>query len=240
MVQLAEFIETTNAAATPDEVFGVFVRAAGDLGLDRAVYADVTMLPESEIVPQSFVVNYPEDWTNYYFEHGYERIDPASKFCSVSPGPFLWEDLPKYMPYSKDEKLCMDQCDEAGLHNGVCIPLWGPFGQHSRVGLASSDPAVDVRPHLDTLFLLTVQFKNAYSRLLEANVPQSQRVKLTIREREVLSWCFKGKSSWVIGEILNISENAVNFHIKNAMRKLSCSSRMMCVLKAIRLGLILP
>jgi DNA-binding CsgD family transcriptional regulator len=239
-VQLNEFIETTNSASTPAEVFGLFVQAAGDLGMDRAVYADVTMLPESEIVPQTFVVNYPEDWTNYYFERGYERIDPASKFCAVSSGPFLWEDIPNYVPYSKAEKLCMDQCDEAGLHNGVCIPLWGPFGQHSRVGLASSDPQVDVRPNLDMLYMLTIQFKNAYSRLIEAQLPNSRRVKLTMREREVLSWCFKGKSSWVIGEILDISENAVNFHIKNAMRKLNCSSRLMCVLKAIRLGLIIP
>jgi len=239
-LELMEFIDATNAAKTPNDVFGLFVKAAGDLGLDRAVYADVKMLPNSEIVPQSFVVNYPEDWTNFYFERGYDQIDPASKYCAVSTGPFLWEDLPNYVPYSKAEKRCMEQCDEAGLHNGVCIPLWGPFGQHSRVGLASSDPAIDVRPNLDTLFLLTVQFKNAYSRLVEASIPGASRVKLTVREREVLSWCFKGKSSWVIGEILDISENAVNFHVKNAMRKLDCSSRMMCVLKAIRLGLILP
>ena len=239
-MELTEFITATNAAKTPADVFGLFVKAAGDLGLDRAVYADVTMLPNSEIVPQSFAVNYPEDWTNYYFERGYDQVDPASKYCAVSTAPFLWEDLPQYVPYNKAEKLCMDQCDEAGLHNGVCIPLWGPFGQHSRVGLASSDPMIDVRPNLDTLFLLTVQFKNAYSRLIEANQPGAKRVKLTFREREILSWCFKGKSSWVIGEILDISENAVNFHIKNAMKKLNCNSRMMCVLKAIRLGLILP
>lgn len=239
-MQIPEFIEATNRAQTPSDVFGLFVEAAAELGMDRAVYADVTMLPESEIVPQSFVVNYPEDWTNHYFEKGYDHIDPASKFCGASTGPFLWEDLPRYVPYSKTEKRCMDECDEAGLHHGVCIPLWGPFGQHSRVGLASSDDTLDIRPHLDELYLLTIQFKNAYSRLVEANVPESQRVKLTVREREVLSWCFKGKSSWVIGEILDISENAVNFHIKNAMRKMDCSSRMMCVLKAIRLGLILP
>jgi DNA-binding CsgD family transcriptional regulator len=239
-VDLGQFIEATNAAKTPSDVFGAFVKAAADLGMDRAVYADVTMLPESEIVPQSFVVNYPADWTNYYFERGYERVDPASKFCGVSSGPFLWEDLPNYVPYSKVERRCMDECDEAGLHHGVCIPLWGPFGQHSRVGLASSDRTVDVRPNLDTLYLLTIQFKNAYSRLVESEASTSRRVRLTAREREVLSWCFKGKSSWVIGEILDISENAVNFHIKNAMRKLDCSSRIMCVLKAIRLGLILP
>ena len=38
--------------------------------------------------------------------------------------------------------------------------------------------------------------------------------------------------------ILNISENTVNFHIKNVMRKLDTTSRTVAVIKAIRLGLI--
>lgn len=48
----------------------------------------------------------------------------------------------------------------------------------------------------------------------------------------------EGKSSWEIGVILRVSENTVNFHLKNAMRKLETNSRTHCVAKAIRLGLI--
>ncbi|MDF0522996.1 helix-turn-helix transcriptional regulator [Bradyrhizobium yuanmingense] len=36
----------------------------------------------------------------------------------------------------------------------------------------------------------------------------------------------KGKSSWEIAKILNISENTVNFHLKNAIRKLGTTNRM--------------
>ncbi len=38
--------------------------------------------------------------------------------------------------------------------------------------------------------------------------------------------------------ILKISENTVNFHVKNAMRKLATTSRTVAVVKAIRLNLI--
>jgi LuxR family quorum-sensing system transcriptional regulator CciR len=38
--------------------------------------------------------------------------------------------------------------------------------------------------------------------------------------------------------ILNISENTVNFHVKNAMRKLDTTSRTVAVVKSIRLNLI--
>jgi DNA-binding CsgD family transcriptional regulator len=64
------------------------------------------------------------------------------------------------------------------------------------------------------------------------------RVELSTRERDCLRWTAEGKSSWGIGMILNISENTVSFHIKNAMRKLGTTSRTVAVIKAIRLNLI--
>lgn len=63
---------------------------------------------------------------------------------------------------------------------------------------------------------------------------------LVLSEREVqcLRWVENGKSSWAIGVILNVSYNSVNFHIKNAMRKLETSTRTQAVVKARQLGLI--
>ncbi|MBB4365328.1 LuxR family quorum-sensing system transcriptional regulator CciR [Bradyrhizobium sp. CIR18] len=65
-----------------------------------------------------------------------------------------------------------------------------------------------------------------------------QEVVLSERERQCLRWIEQGKSSWEIGVILNVSENTVNFHVKNAMRKSETTSRTQCVVKARRLGLI--
>ncbi|WP_439402707.1 helix-turn-helix domain-containing protein [Bradyrhizobium sp. DASA03068] len=48
---------------------------------------------------------------------------------------------------------------------------------------------------------------------------------LSEREKQCLRWIEQGKSSWEIADILNVSENTVNFHVKNAMRKLETSSR---------------
>ncbi|WP_271595994.1 MULTISPECIES: helix-turn-helix transcriptional regulator [unclassified Bradyrhizobium] len=65
-----------------------------------------------------------------------------------------------------------------------------------------------------------------------------QEVVLSEREKQCLRWIEQGKSSWEIGVILNVSENTVNFHVKNAMRKLETTSRTQCVVKARRLGLL--
>ncbi|MEY9127032.1 DNA-binding CsgD family transcriptional regulator [Bradyrhizobium sp. USDA 336] len=65
-----------------------------------------------------------------------------------------------------------------------------------------------------------------------------QEVVLSGREKQCLRWIEQGKSSWEIGVILNVSENTVNFHVKNATRKLETTSRTQCVVKARRLGLL--
>ncbi|MET3913012.1 DNA-binding CsgD family transcriptional regulator [Bradyrhizobium sp. S3.3.6] len=65
-----------------------------------------------------------------------------------------------------------------------------------------------------------------------------QVVELSAREKQCLQWVEEGKSSWEIGVILRISRNTVDFHIKNAMRKLEVTTRIQAAIKARRLGLL--
>ena len=62
--------------------------------------------------------------------------------------------------------------------------------------------------------------------------------RLSNREMEVLLWLKRGKSSWEIAVILNITERTVNFHVKNIMTKLNAVSRTQAVALAIEKGLI--
>ena len=63
---------------------------------------------------------------------------------------------------------------------------------------------------------------------------------LSPREQACLRWAALGKSSRATGEILGISGNTVNFHIKNAMRKLETNSRTVATIRALQLGIIEP
>jgi DNA-binding NarL/FixJ family response regulator len=58
------------------------------------------------------------------------------------------------------------------------------------------------------------------------------------REKEVLKWLRKGKSSWDVSVILEISERTVNFHINNVMKKLDSMTRTQAVATAVENGLI--
>lgn len=61
---------------------------------------------------------------------------------------------------------------------------------------------------------------------------------LTPRERDVLTWAARGKTSAEIGMILNLSERTINFHCDNAMRRLDVINRTQAVAKAVATGVI--
>ena len=63
-------------------------------------------------------------------------------------------------------------------------------------------------------------------------------VRLTAREREVLGWCGRGKSSWEIAHILGRSEATVNYHFCNIRRKFSVTTRNAALAQALAHGLI--
>ena len=60
---------------------------------------------------------------------------------------------------------------------------------------------------------------------------------LTPREREVLTWAGRGKTSAEIAIILGVRERTVNFHCDRAVRRLDVVNRTHAVAKAIAQGL---
>lgn len=63
-------------------------------------------------------------------------------------------------------------------------------------------------------------------------------IALTDRERDMLAWAARGKTVADTADILKISEETVETHIRNAMRKLDATNKTHAVAKAIYLGLI--
>ncbi len=65
-------------------------------------------------------------------------------------------------------------------------------------------------------------------------------VELADREREVLTWSARGKTSSEIALILGLSKRTVDFHIDNARTKLGVATRIEAAIRAASLGLIAP
>ena len=63
-------------------------------------------------------------------------------------------------------------------------------------------------------------------------------VRLSPRESASLHWSAIGKTSWETSLILEVSEHTVNFHLKNACRKLGVRTRRAAVVAALQRGLL--
>jgi LuxR family transcriptional regulator len=62
--------------------------------------------------------------------------------------------------------------------------------------------------------------------------------KLTKREVEILRWTALGKSSEEIAQVLHLSVNTINYHIKKSIAKLEAPNKTAAAVKAAVLGLL--
>lgn len=129
-----------------------------------------------------------------------------------------------------------------GYRTGIAVAMHMPGAKHFLLGLdrtadLPSEPAQLTRLLAD-LQMLAVHAQVSADTLLSARSLDTGEVTLTKRERQVLQYAMDGKSYWVIGQLLNISENGVKFHMRNLMAKLECSTRAQAVMKALDRGLL--
>jgi DNA-binding CsgD family transcriptional regulator len=224
-----------------------FHAAFADIGFPISIYVRFH-IPEydqlsSSVFSQQMVVstNFPEDWRVHYRERNYHRIDPVFQECRQSVTPQVWMDIWRDHDLDPHQKRFFGESVDFGLHNGLAIPIHGPRREFAVVSLASDEPEQDfkrrIKEHKHTAHLLAIHLHAALQELLEDEAAAAA-VSLTPRERECLKWTARGKSSWVIAEILSLTERTVNFHIANAMGKLEVTSRTHAVAKSLYHGLI--
>lgn len=234
---LAKFIDESLKLDNPEELFASYLGALSDYGVDRVMYSAVRNTHYNKAIIPGISHCYPEDWIKHYMEHGYVERDPVLMHGVHARHVFTWAGMIRDCDLSSEQCLIMNQCEEAGLKDGLAVPLHGPMGEVYGIGLASSVANPDVGRSLKEIQVLSTQFHVLYSALHDDKY--SHKISpLTPRESEVLKWCSAGKSNWAIGEILGISEHGVDFHMRNILRKLDADTRVTAVVKALHGGMI--
>ena len=242
-MRLTDFIEASNRTDTTDALLTLMERAVGDIGFERYAYCALTGHERYKAVEDrapAVALNYPASWTDYYFEHGYQSMDPVLHYARGIAHPFLWRWLEASVKLDEEQVLIMNQAREAGLLDGAAVPIHGPYGNVCLLTCASANRHPGAELVLSKLAMLATQFHAAYGELCGTNAGCRIVPMLTERERECLQWAAEGRNSSQVGDILHISENTVNFHFRKAVRKLSANNRTAAVVNAIRYGLISP
>ena len=238
---LFQFIDQSNKATTNEELTRIFREALLSIGYDQVTYNIIT-----DHISHGLRSNYgilkecPDDWFEHYFESGYQYIDPRVKFSKIYRNAFMLNFMEDHIDLSREEKKILYELDEMSLHDGICIPIFGDIGEMSAVTISRGYR--DVEPNGNTLSLIQAfvnQFHLCYLALNRETHPSiGCKVHLTPRETEILQWCACGKSNWDISAILGITENGVEYHLKNIYRKMGVSNRVSAVISAIKVGFI--
>ena len=214
------------------EVFGYIQSASRALGFDHVSYGFQAPLPLSR--PRLIWHNdYPPAWQKHYMDMGYPAVDPRIIRARQSPEPFLWSaELFRDVP-----ELWADM-QTAGLAYGWTQSVLNEPGGISMTTLSRATPLSqqELQTHQQHLRWLGLLAHQAFSRVLHERTRQ-RAPALTQRETEVLKWTADGKSAQDVAQILGLSKNTIDFHIRNAILKLAAPNKTAAVVRAILMGL---
>jgi LuxR family quorum-sensing system transcriptional regulator SolR len=227
--------EALNRATTEEALFAVVTQAATELGFEYCAYGLRMPLPVSN--PRMLLLNnYSDEWRKRYVGENYLAIDPTVAHGIKSVVPVLWSDALF--------ESCSTFWEDARGHGLKVGWAQSAYDARSAVGMLtmarSHDEitAAELREKSVNLSWLTHAVHETAVRVVGAQRPGESAILLTSREVEVLRWTADGKTSGEVGQIMDISERTVNFHITNALVKLGVNNKTAGVVKAVMLRLL--
>lgn len=198
-------------------------------------------------------------WEQTYLQNDFVHSDPALVRVRRTNTPFHWGSL-KLPVVNGRRKTGAVRTMEAARDHGFREGLVVPFHFRDKLGAIHSSSTLFYwkdRPHwfyrllskhryeLHLIMIYWIQraidvagreYRGAapFFRAAEG----ADDIMLTDRERDVMSWAARGKTLQDTAEILRLSTETVETHIKNALRKLGATNKTHGAAKCVALGLV--
>jgi LuxR family transcriptional regulator len=230
-----DLLTTINGIACDLEVFRKVEAAALGLGFEYCAYGLRVPFPLSK--PRIYLLNnYPAAWQARYREAGYLDIDPTVLHGRRTQAPLVWSD--DVFTGAAD---LWTEAQSFGLRVGWAQSSLDANGMGGMLTLCRSKDTLSAAELEAKEFKMRWLVSTAHlslTRVLAPKLSVGLEKKLTGREIEVLKWAADGKTSGEISEILTVSVDTVNFHVKNAVLKLKTANKTAAAVRAAMLGLL--
>jgi len=255
-VKLDEIIGGFETCRTLEELRSALQKVAENYGFSSFNFLDAG---QPHLDQAFYLGTVSKDWEQDYIRNNFVVVDPCVQKARKSNTPFSWGSiqLPAFIGRRKPGALkIMEAAHDHGFTEGLVIPYHfkdylGRIHSSSNVFLWN-DPVsqfkfmLSERKHeLHLIMIYWVQravdiiAEEHRGKITIIRQPsESAGISLTDRERDMLAWAARGKTVSDTAEILKISDETVETHIRNAMRKLDATNKTHAVAKAIYLGLI--
>jgi LuxR family transcriptional regulator, quorum-sensing system regulator CciR len=187
--------------------------------------------------PRGAVVlhNYPAEWMRAFSELDFYYIDPVFHYANRSLTPFFWDADVFRAELTAPQLEIMAEAGRFGIEHGYTVPLHAPRSPAAYRASCSvvPDSAVVAPEAYLAVQLMACYMYSVLSLEAEEKASGCGVHGLTRRERQCLELAAQGKSDWVAGRILGISERTVHNHIEHAKRRLGVATRVQAIVHAL-------
>jgi DNA-binding CsgD family transcriptional regulator len=203
-------------------------------GFRYFVFGLIVPRPEGRSL-QFVLTNYPHEWLRIYDHFGYIRLDPVAASILTSIRPFAWDELP-----ITSSKLATfwNRAARFGLRHGYTVPIHGPRGQHAAFALSGTElslPIEDRRQRFERAWSFTIDLvEEVFGTYLQQDTTIVK--PLLPKQREALSLIARGYSIREIGETLGLHCRTVEYHLREALKRLGATTREQAIVRALLNG----
>jgi LuxR family transcriptional regulator, quorum-sensing system regulator CciR len=181
------------------------------------------------------ISDFPDAWVDRLVSQGRVADDPVLMASERRVTPFAWSSLSSFMVLNKRQSEFMAEASAAGLSEGYTVPIHVP-GQAS--GLVSFVMARNMALPAESLpaaqYLACFAFEAARRlKLAASGGGEGEIPRLTQRQLDCLVLSARGKSNWVTGQLLGLSEGTVHKYLEAAKHRYGVSTRTELVVRAL-------
>ena len=179
---------------------------------------------------------FDDDWLRLYDDWKFRGNDPIPARTYDHGSLLTWHDAATRWPNTPEQEAYFRAMLEHGLVHGFGLPLYGPRGRKAFASMDFDKPLETV--NLATVSMVRIIAMAAHQRL--CNLIDGARIHtdLSEREKQVLAWIAKGKSTRDIGTILDVAPETVKTYRERIYQKLGVNDHIGAVIRGLKLGLI--
>jgi len=227
------FIERSERAASADELAKVFREIIETLGFRYFAccsHVDPLRPPRQAVV----ISSYPAAWARSFSERQLFHIDPVFCYAEKTLVPFFWDSSRFRLGLTPQQEEILREAGAFGIAHGFTIPIHlpGAFGAfHASCSVVPDSQLIELSSYHVVQTLAFHLYEFAGRERSEKHARSS--FELSLRERQCLELVAQGKSDWVVGKLLGISERTVHNHIERAKRRLKVATRVQVIVHAL-------
>ncbi|WP_413203481.1 helix-turn-helix transcriptional regulator [Rhodospirillum sp. A1_3_36] len=194
-----------------------------------------------------YMTHFNDDFIGHYGAEDHLRHDVAVQWAFRFSTPVSWRSSRLLSALNERQARVLRDGAEFGVRNGLSVPV--RFGRElspggvflGATGLSDGEWEGIIREQQDLLVALSLTFHEAMSRfpLFADHInPHDKVVRLTLRERECLTWAARGCQVGEVADRLGVADRTAEHHLASARSKLRARTTAQAVARALAMGLL--